>query len=94
MTEQQRIALGFWPRTWAGWWFWLRYWSPPALWLARFVQWRRTVPLYYELLYQVATKHPGESRHQTALRYLRQQEAGNPNQHGCDARSGPAGGAK
>jgi hypothetical protein len=32
MTEEQRIALGFRPRTIAGWWFWLRYWSPPAMW--------------------------------------------------------------
>lgn len=31
VTEQQRIALGFRPRTLRGWWFWLRYWSPPAL---------------------------------------------------------------
>jgi hypothetical protein len=32
MTEEQRIALGGRPRTLAGWWFWLRYWSPLALW--------------------------------------------------------------
>ena len=31
MTEEQRIALGFRPRTVAGWVFWARYWSPPAL---------------------------------------------------------------
>lgn len=36
--EEQRIALGFPPRTLRGWWFWLCYWSPPALWLLR---WRR-----------------------------------------------------
>ncbi len=30
--------------------------------------------LYHELLYAVATKHPGETRHQTALRYIRQTE--------------------
>ena len=35
MTEEQRIALGFRPRTPGGWWFWLRYWSPPALWWAK-----------------------------------------------------------
>lgn len=29
---------------------------------------------YFELLYAVATKHPGESRHDTALRYIRQRE--------------------
>lgn len=32
MTEEQRIALGYRPRTARGWWFWVRYWSPPALW--------------------------------------------------------------
>jgi hypothetical protein len=31
---------------------------------------------YYELLYAVAQKFPGESRHQTALRYIRQREEG------------------
>jgi len=35
ISEQQRIALGFRPRTISGWWFWLRYWSPFALWLLR-----------------------------------------------------------
>ena len=30
--------------------------------------------LYMELLYAVASKHPGETRHQTALRYIRQRE--------------------
>lgn len=29
---------------------------------------------YYELLYQVSNKHPNETRHETALRYLRQAE--------------------
>jgi hypothetical protein len=29
---------------------------------------------YNELLYQVSTKHPGETRHETALRYIRQVE--------------------
>ncbi len=32
ITEQQRIALGFRPSTLPGVWFWLWYWSPPALW--------------------------------------------------------------
>lgn len=31
--------------------------------------------LYYELLFAVASKFPGETRHQTALRYIRQAEA-------------------
>lgn len=30
---------------------------------------------YWELLYAVAKKHPGETRHDTALRYIRQAEA-------------------
>jgi hypothetical protein len=32
--------------------------------------------LYNELLYQVARKHPNETRHETALRYIRQAETG------------------
>jgi len=30
---------------------------------------------YYELLYAVGKKYPGETRHETALRYIRQAEA-------------------
>jgi len=30
MGEQKQIALGLWPRTIRGWWFWLQYWSPIA----------------------------------------------------------------
>lgn len=29
---------------------------------------------YDELIYSVATKHPGEDRHDTALRYIRERE--------------------
>lgn len=29
---------------------------------------------YYELIYNVQSKHHGETRHQTALRYIRQAE--------------------
>lgn len=29
---------------------------------------------YYELIYQVSRKYPGETRHETALRYLREAE--------------------
>lgn len=29
---------------------------------------------YYEMLMAVETKHPGESRHETALRYIRERE--------------------
>lgn len=32
--------------------------------------------LYFELLYAVGRKYPGESRHQTALRYIRRSEEG------------------
>lgn len=35
LTEEQRVALGFRPRTLHGYWFWLRYWSPPARWWLR-----------------------------------------------------------
>lgn len=37
---------------------------------------------YYELLYAVEKKHPGETRHETALRYIREAEAhtGDPGQ--------------
>lgn len=35
LTEEQRIALGLRPKTLAGWLFWLRHWSPPALWWLR-----------------------------------------------------------
>jgi len=30
--------------------------------------------MYFELIYAVGNKHPGETRHQTALRYIRQAE--------------------
>ena len=39
--------------------------------------------LYYELLYAVGKKYPGESRHETALRYIQSAEAGS-NIPGCD----------
>lgn len=32
--------------------------------------------LYHELLFAVASKYPDETRHQTALRYIRQSEEG------------------
>lgn len=35
--------------------------------------------LYYELLWGVSTKYPAETRHQTALRYIR--EAEKPSTH-------------
>lgn len=37
----------------------------------------RVRKLYNELLYAVARKYPGETRHQTALRYIQQAERGN-----------------
>lgn len=33
---------------------------------------------YYELLYAVGTKYPNESRHETALRYIKEAEAPTP----------------
>jgi hypothetical protein len=38
--------------------------------------------LYYELLYQVEDKYPNESRHETALRYIRECAAGDPRNTG------------
>jgi len=35
---------------------------------------RDVAELYHELLYAVARKFPGESRHETALRYIRDAE--------------------
>lgn len=32
---------------------------------------------YFELIYAVGKKHPGETRHQTALRYIKQAEVSN-----------------
>ena len=43
-----------------------------------------TAKLYEELLYQVSKKHPGESRHQTALRYIQQAENSGDNCAGSD----------
>lgn len=40
---------------------------------------REAAEKYNELLYAVATKHPGESRHETALRYIRQAETSSNN---------------
>jgi len=41
--------------------------------------------LYNELLMAVATKWPGETRHATALRYIRQSEPTHSSSAGCDA---------
>jgi hypothetical protein len=40
ISDEQRIALGFWPRTLHGWLFWCRYWSPPALWWLKLKRWK------------------------------------------------------
>lgn len=42
---------------------------------------------YHELLYQVSRKHPGESRHETALRYIQQAERGSDKAQACAASS-------
>jgi len=39
MDDKSRVVLGFRPRTVSGWWFWWRYWSPPAIWWLRLKQW-------------------------------------------------------
>lgn len=39
------------------------------------IQLAETLLLYSELLMAVESKHPGETRHQTALRYIRETEA-------------------
>ena len=40
---------------------------------------QKDAELYKELIYAVANKFPGESRHQTALRYIRNAEKGSDN---------------
>lgn len=47
--------------------------EPPEASDAREIE--RLSALYYELLFAVGEKHPGETRHQTALRYIQQAEA-------------------
>ena len=47
----------------------------------------RVRKLYNELLHAVARKYPGETRHQTALRYIQQAERGNTQE---DARTSAA----
>lgn len=42
--------------------------------------------LYNELLYHVATKHPDETRHETALRYIKQAENRKANVSQADTR--------
>lgn len=44
----------------------------------------RVCSLYEELLYAVGSKHPGETRHQTALRYIQQAEAPRVSAAQCD----------
>ena len=42
-----------------------------------YIPWREVESLrtrYHELLYAVASKHEGETRHETALRYIRERE--------------------
>jgi len=46
---------------------------------------RRLRGLYDDLIYQVATKHPNESRHETAKRYIMQAEQPSDNQVECAA---------
>lgn len=46
---------------------WLRHESPDSEHL-------RTLTLYNELIYAVGMKHKDETRHETALRYIRERE--------------------
>jgi hypothetical protein len=55
MTEEQRIAFGLRPRTLRGCWFWLIYWSPPALWLLKRLERQRQVDRVRARLTQTPT---------------------------------------
>ena len=46
---------------------------------AKINQLLETEKLYYELLWAVESKTPGESRHETALRYIQESERGSDN---------------
>lgn len=46
------------------------YWTPWHIAAAQVAELKRVQVLYQELLYQVATVHPGETRHETAKRYI------------------------
>jgi len=37
-------------------------------------EYKRLSKKYYELVFAVANKHPDETRHETALRYIRERE--------------------
>ena len=43
---------------------------------------------YFELLYAVSKKYPGETRHQTALRILRASDAHDPGQAAKEPKNG------
>ena len=51
-------------------------------------EWRDVKEKYYELIMAVATKYPGESRHETALRYIKVAETnkGDPGKSGDEKR--------
>lgn len=54
---------------------------------------RDVLELYHELLYAVARKFPGESRHETALRYIRDTEERVCEAGSCKQNSSLSGGA-
>ena len=59
------------------------YWAQKAIDLIKKITTTPASPvqeLYNELLFAVARKHPNETRHQTALRYIQQAESGGANQ--------------
>ena len=43
----------------------------------------RTASLYNELIMEVAQKFPGETRHETALRYIRERESKDRGSESC-----------
>ena len=52
--------------------------------LSQFVSARTNTELkYQELIFHVETKHPGETRHETALRYIKQAENRNNSEAEC-----------
>lgn len=62
-------------------WIWMKYstyipWSKFQRLVRRWKKVENLYDLYYELLYAVEKKTRGETRHQTALRYIQEAEQG------------------
>jgi len=56
-------------------WYWRGFDNGKAESRAEIAALRDKALAYDELIYAVATKHPNETRHQTALRYIMQRES-------------------